>query len=69
MRFASRRLMLCGLLLTAAFMLLGGCMTDTKKHYLRHLTVTIDPVATADGSAPDANFQPAMGSFRNRPAR
>ena len=69
MRFASRRVMLCGLLLAAAFLLLGGCMTDTKKHYLRHLSVTIDPVATADGPVAGSDFQPAMGTFRNRPAR
>ncbi len=39
---ASRR----GLALLALVVVMGGCSSATKKHYLKHLSMTIAPVAS-----------------------
>jgi PBP1b-binding outer membrane lipoprotein LpoB len=44
---ASRR----GLALLALLFVMGGCSSATKKHYLKHLSTTIAPVASETDTA------------------
>ena len=53
---ASRR----GLVLLALIVVLGGCTSPTKKHYLKHLSTTIEPVSSRS--------QPLAGADTGRPA-
>jgi PBP1b-binding outer membrane lipoprotein LpoB len=48
---ASRR----GLALLALVVVMGGCSSATKKHYLKHLSTTIAPVGSESETVVAAN--------------
>ncbi len=63
---ASPRRFLAGLALAAAVAVAAGCSSPTKEHYLRHLSLVIEPLpegeAAALVAAPAAPAAPAVAA-------
>ena len=62
---ASRR----GLALLALVVVMGGCSSATKKHYLKHLSMTIAPVASESEPVVAANPGGSAVATANRNER
>ncbi len=62
---ASRR----GLTLLALVVVMGGCSSATKKHYLKHLSTTIAPVTSTSEPAVAANPGGSAVATANRNER
>ena len=73
MRLGASRRFTRILLFAAAFVLLGGCASETKRQYLRHLTLTLDPISVSNVRTGVTDRDGAGAEFaamdRNRPSR